>query len=193
MPGSSLWLLPPSESRLNDVLSTLIEQTSSRLNSSHRFLPHVTLSSEISPAKYISDPQVWLDSLNFSTGEDVQVKFKQLGSEDVFFRKLYIQCVKTEGLKSLAHTCRHEVAGFGEDSKVAEWANERYNPHLSLLYHDCPQVGSGELSGVEQLATKAGVDVTGGDGYCGWTGGRVVLVPTDRPIDQWVPIATRNL
>jgi len=87
MPGSSLWLLPPSES-LDTVLSCLIEQTSLHFHSTHTFLPHVTLTSEVLPAKYSSDPQAWLDSLNLHSRDEVHVKFKELASEDIFFRKL---------------------------------------------------------------------------------------------------------
>jgi 2',3'-cyclic-nucleotide 3'-phosphodiesterase len=190
----SLWLLPPSsDSPLNGLLASLIAQTSSHFHSTHSFLPHVTLTSEISPEKYSSDPQAWLDSLDLPSGDEVQVKFKQLASDDVFVRKLYIQCHKTDGIKKLAGACRQEVEGFGDDSKAKEWANYQYNPHVSLLYHDCPQVGTEGLSEVEQLARKAGVDHTGESGYSGWSGGRIVLVPTDKPIGLWEPIASREL
>jgi 2',3'-cyclic-nucleotide 3'-phosphodiesterase len=194
MPGSSLWLLPPpSDSPINDLLASLIAQTSLRFHSTHSFLPHVTLTSDISPGKYSSDPQAWLDSLDLPSGNEVQVKFKQLASDDVFVRKLYIQCHKTDGIKKLAGACRQEVEGFGNDSKAKEWANDQYNPHVSLLYHDCPLVGAEGLSEVEQLAQEVGVDLTGESGHGGWSGGRVVLVPTDKPINLWEPIASRKL
>jgi len=104
-----------------------------------------------------------------------------------------IQCVKTDGIKKLAAICRRQVEGFGEDSVASKWANDQYNPHVSLLYHDCHQVGMEGLSEVEQLARKAGVDHTGESGHGGWSGGRIVLVPTDKPIAQWIPIASRKL
>lgn len=133
MPGSSLWLLPPKSHPLSTVLPTLIHDTSSHFKSTHSFLAHVTLTSEISPSTHSSDPQVWLDSLALPSGDDVQVKFEKLASEDVFFRKLYIKCHKTGGVKKLAEACRREVDGYDEEFKASNWADEEYNPHLSLL------------------------------------------------------------
>lgn len=45
----------------------------------------------------------------------------------------------------------------------------------------------------ERLANEASVSVAGGGTLGGWVGGRVVLVPTDKPISQWIPIAERIL
>jgi 2',3'-cyclic-nucleotide 3'-phosphodiesterase len=193
MPGSSLWLLPPKSHTLGSILSDLIDQTSSRFDSPHRFIPHVTITSEISPSTYSSDAKAWLDSLKLPSGSTVQVQFEKLASEDVFVRKLYIKCGKAEGLKKLAVACRREVEGFEDESKAERWASDKYNPHLSLLYHDCPPVDEGELSEVEQLVKKAGVSIVGQGELGGWIGGRVVLVPTDKPIDQWIPLAKRDL
>jgi 2',3'-cyclic-nucleotide 3'-phosphodiesterase len=193
MPGSSLWLIPPPDHPLNPVLSDLVKQTSSHFHSKHLFLPHITLTSEIPPSKHSSDPQAWLNSLSFPSKDEVQVKFAKVASEDVFFRKLYIQCAKSDGLKKLASACRSEVEGFGEDAKATEWSNDQYNPHLSLMYHDCQQVDAKGISEAEALAREAGVDYKGEGELGGWTGGRVVLVPTDKSIDQWAPIATRML
>jgi 2',3'-cyclic-nucleotide 3'-phosphodiesterase len=193
MPGSSLWLLPPKSHPLNEILSGLINQTSSRFSSPHRFVPHVTLTSELSPSAYSADPQTWLDSLQLPPQSSVQVKFEKLASEDVFVRKLYIKCSKTDGLKRLAAMCRLKVEGFEEEDKAVNWATEKYNPHLSLLYHDCPVVIAEELSRVAELVQKVGVVMGKSGDLAGWTGGRLVLVPTDRPIDQWSPVAERDL
>jgi 2',3'-cyclic-nucleotide 3'-phosphodiesterase len=193
MPGSSLWLLPPKSHPLNSILSGLIQQIPSRFESPHRFLPHVTITSEISPSTYSSDPQAWLDSLDLPSALAVRVRLGRLASEDVFFRKLYITCAKGEGLEELALLCRQEVEGF-KDEKLAEaWASEKYIPHLSLMYHDCPLVDAGGLSEVEQTVKQAGVSLKGDGHLGGWTGGRVVVVPTDKPIDEWVPLAQREL
>jgi 2',3'-cyclic-nucleotide 3'-phosphodiesterase len=122
----------------------------------------------------------------------VQVRFEKLASEDVFVRKLYIQCVKTDELEKLAATCRMKVEGFEKEEKANNWATEQYKPHLSLLYHDCPVVDAEGLSGVRELVQKAGVSLGGSGELAGWVGGRVVLVPTDKPINQWVPVAERQ-
>jgi 2',3'-cyclic-nucleotide 3'-phosphodiesterase len=131
MPGASLWLLPPAGAS-QDPLFALIEKTSSHFGSPHRFLPHITLTSELSPNTYGQNPQAWLDALDFDKAE-VQVKFEKLDSENVFVRKLYVKCEKTQGLKQLAMHCRQEVEGFADTSKATNWAEESYNPHLSLL------------------------------------------------------------
>ena len=134
MPGSSLWLLPPVDHPLNEVIPHVIDGISEQFHSEfHRFLPHVTLTSEIYPSKYGSDPQAWLESLDLPSGNGVQVRFERLGSEDVFFRKLYIKCEKAEGIKQLAHQCRKHVNGFEEETKLRAWTEEQYMPHLSLL------------------------------------------------------------
>lgn len=134
MPGSSLWLLPPSDHPLGKVLPALIDKTSKQFGSPHRFLPHVTLTSEISPSTHGSDGQAWLDSLDLGVGEnEVRVNFKHLDSEDYFFRKLYIKCQVDDGLKKLAKQCRRHVGGFSDEKKAEQWANESYMPHLSLM------------------------------------------------------------
>ena len=100
MPGSSLWLLPPPNHPLNAVLFMLIQETAAHFDSEPLFLPHVTLTSEIDPSVYGSEPQSWLDSLELPSSAQVQVKFGHLNSEDVFFRKLYIS-VDKEGVVDL--------------------------------------------------------------------------------------------
>jgi 2',3'-cyclic-nucleotide 3'-phosphodiesterase len=167
----------------------LIDKTSSKFGSPHRFIPHVTITSEISPSTYGSDPQTWLESLKLPSGDVVQVKFEGLGSEDVFVRKLYIKCTKGDGLRQLAQPCRQQVEGFHEEGEAKSWIEERYMPHLSLVYHDCPPVDAQGLASVDTLS----VDLEGKGLLGGWSGGRVVLVPTDKPIDQWSPIAERVL
>lgn len=131
MPGSSLWLLPPSSHPLNSLLPTLIDKTSTHFNSPHRFLPHVTLTSEIDPSAYGSDPKAWLDSLDIQL--EVSLEFEKLGSENAFFRGLYIKCQKTDTLITLARRCRQQVSGFEQTDKAGKWVKESYIPHLSLL------------------------------------------------------------
>ncbi|KAI4945949.1 2',3'-cyclic nucleotide 3'-phosphodiesterase [Alternaria rosae] len=189
MPGSSLWLLPPADHALSEVLPRLIDKTSKQFGSPDRFIPHVTLSSNITASKHEPDPQAWLDSLDLPPIKDVLVKFERLGSEDVFFRKLYIKCEKSEGIRQLAKQSRKQVDGFEEESKAKVWAEDEYNPHLSLMYHDCPQVDAAGLASVDLL----GVNLDGTGDLGGWTGGRVVIVPTDKSIDQWQPIGERVL
>ncbi|KAF2131658.1 hypothetical protein P153DRAFT_365228 [Dothidotthia symphoricarpi CBS 119687] len=130
MPGSSLWLLPPPSHPLNTLLPSLIKSTSSHFASPHTFLPHITLTSDIPPSTYAADPQTWLDGLALPAGKDVQVKFEGLGSEAVFFRKLYVKCEKNGGMKMLGRVCRQEIDG---EEEVEKWVEGVWTPHLSLL------------------------------------------------------------
>lgn len=133
MPGSSLWLLPPTGHPLNSILESLINSTATHFNSSHLFLPHVTLTSDISSSTYSSDPQKWLDSLSFPAGDVVEVKLGPLASEGVFVRKLYSKVSKSEGLCQTGTMARKAVRGFEDEEKAMKWAEEQYMPHLSLL------------------------------------------------------------
>jgi 2',3'-cyclic-nucleotide 3'-phosphodiesterase len=134
MPGSSLWLLPAQNHPLDQKLTSLIEQTASAFGSTDLFIPHLTLTSDlVSPSSYGSEPQEWLDSLVLPAADDVHVIFEKLDSEDVYFRKLYVKCKKTTGLKALATVCRKQVVGHEEEATARKWAEETYNPHVSLL------------------------------------------------------------
>ncbi|KAF2996624.1 hypothetical protein E8E13_002107 [Curvularia kusanoi] len=193
MPGSSLWLLPPENHPLNQKLITLIEQTASAFGSSDLFIPHVTLTSDlVSPSSYGSEPQKWLDNLALPAADSVHVIFEKLQSEDIYFRKLYIKCQKAEGLKALAAVCRKQV-GHEDEVTARKWAEENYNPHVSLLYHDCQQVDATGLEGTTKLVQEQGIGLSELGEASSWTGGRVVLVATEKPTSEWRPIAQRIL
>ncbi|KAF2189613.1 2',3'-cyclic-nucleotide 3'-phosphodiesteras-like protein [Zopfia rhizophila CBS 207.26] len=192
MPGSSLWLLPPKSHPLNSLLSSLIERTAKHFNSPHLFIPHVTLTSEISPSIYSADPQSWLDQIKFPAGSEVKVKLGKLNSEDVFVRKLY-STIEKSGVREIGKVARTVVKGYEDDIKAQQWVEEKYGPHLSLLYHDCPKVSEEDIAEIERIVQEAGVSLKGEGELGGWTNGRVVLVPTDQPIKGWVPAAERHL
>ncbi|KAF1970306.1 2',3'-cyclic-nucleotide 3'-phosphodiesterase [Bimuria novae-zelandiae CBS 107.79] len=195
MPESSLWLLPPRAHRLDATLSSLIRDVGTRFGSTHVFLPHVTLTSEIAPSIYAADPQAWLDALPFPKGDDVSVKLGRLASEDVFVRKLYSR-VEKEGVRDLGRIARapvEEAKELTEKMNVETWVEERWTPHLSLLYHDRPKVEEERIREVERVVEEAGVNLDGEGEMGGWRGGRVVLVETSKPIEEWVPIAEREL
>jgi len=134
MPGSSLWLLPPSNHPLQSLLTTLIEKTSAHFSSPHLFIPHVTLTSEIKPSVYGEgdEPQKWLDGLKLPVKGEVVVKLGGLNSEDVFVRKLY-SGVRKDGVRELGVVARRWVEGFEGEGESRRWAEEQYVPHLSLL------------------------------------------------------------
>lgn len=64
---------------------------------------------------------------------------------------------------------------------------------LILYSHDCPQIDEKGIQEIEKLVRDAGVNLEGEGDLGGWTGGRVVLVPTSKSIAEWVPVAERAL
>lgn len=135
MPGSSLWLLPPKDHPLNGILTSCIQRTSGYFHSPHLFLPHITLTSNITPSTYSPDPQKWLDNLDlFGTPPtSVEVNFTHLESQDAFFKKLYISVLKEAGLIEIAKRARRVVPGEEDEAEAERWAVEEWGPHLSLL------------------------------------------------------------
>ena len=97
--------------------------------SPYTFFPHVTLTSEI-PEK-IDNPQAWLDALELPFADEVKVRFQYLDVEKPFFRKCNI-AVEKDGVSELALECRSK--GVENDRrKAAEWIEQQYRPHCSLL------------------------------------------------------------
>ncbi|KAK4165614.1 putative cyclic phosphodiesterase [Cladorrhinum sp. PSN259] len=210
MTGSSLWLLPPPSHPLRPILTTLISQTVPQhfphLTSSPHvprefFTPHMTLTSDIAPSLYTSTagPQQWLDSIPFPAGKQVQVKFRRVRSQEVFYRRCFIS-VEYEGVKDVVGISReYGVEGVGNKQKVKEWLEwwrGEYGGHVSLIYGD-ETITDEVMKEIEKVVVDAGVklpdiDTEKGE-YDGWEGGEVWLVPTDGPIKDWKPIATRIL
>ncbi|KXX77779.1 hypothetical protein MMYC01_204806 [Madurella mycetomatis] len=188
MPGSSLWLLPPPAHPLHAALTALItstlparfprESASSPSVSPHFFPPHVTLTSEVEPSRYSADPQAWLDRMvgRWLAGDGdshvVKVRFGEIATQDVFFRRCFIR-VGFEGVRGLA--------GLARDGDV---------PIADEVLHEVTRVV--REAGIR--LPKAGSDgIEEGNSWNGWDGGVVWLVPTDKPIAEWKPIATREL
>lgn len=144
MPGSSLWLLPPSTSPLHTPLTTLItstlpsllpsESTSTTLSPSF-FAPHLTLTSNIPPTIYsppASSPQAWLDSLPLPSASSVRVRFTALRTHDVFFRRCFLEVAPGNGVEELARVARLWGVEGGDGEKVEGWLRG-FGPHVSLM------------------------------------------------------------
>lgn len=161
------------------------------------FAPHVTLTSFIEPSTVGSDPQKWLDELEFKHSEDVRIRFLTLVSEDKFFKRLFIRCEKDPGLFSIAKASRKWGVEGGDHSKAGKWLNAEYDPHCSLMYSD--KHVTEEM--MQEVKKKCGGLALMEDGAkdletepcVGWVGGEIWLVPTDRKIGEWKPIATRKV
>ncbi|KAK4902149.1 hypothetical protein LTR27_001051 [Elasticomyces elasticus] len=181
MPGSSLWLVPPEDSEFYKAIDNLVNQRlpSIYTNASPKFFsPHVTLTSET--ISDYADPQEWLDSI--SLPRDVALASLVVTIKDVqvgkpFFKKLTMACSKTIELCDLVVHCR--VAGVdGVEQEVA----------------DNSDVSEGH---VEEQLTKVNDAIQ--DARQQYpdskttTGGSIWLVPTFKAIDDWKPVAIRQL
>lgn len=202
MPGSSLWLTPPPSHPLHAVLTKLIETTipAQFPDTTPRppsFSPHMTLTSNVDPSIFADQPQRWLDSIAFPPASRVHVKLERVKTEDVFFRRCYIKCA-FDGVRDVAAISRargvegETEVGEKTEAWLAEW-KEAFGPHVSLMYGDVT-IDEGKLKEIEDLLQASGVGLNEQSGGSkGWEGGIVWLVPTERDITDWKPIATRTL
>lgn len=140
MPGSSLWLIPPSSHPLYKIISELItEDLPSYFPelTGPPFAPHMTLTSNIDPAVYGDKPQEWLDSIPWPAARDVQVRFETVRTQDVFFRRCYVK-VAFDGVRDVAAIARARGVNGEENigTKTEQWLDEwksDFGPHVSLI------------------------------------------------------------
>ncbi|KAK8064603.1 hypothetical protein PG994_007241 [Apiospora phragmitis] len=192
MPGSSLWLTLPSA--FPDLAGPA-------------FAPHMTLTSEIDPAVYGEDPQGWLDAVPWPRAADVDVQLDQVATQDVFFRRCYLKVAFKEGVRNIAGLARAAgVSGEGHafgpvtEKWLEEWRGA-FGPHVSLIYGENP-INDEKLGEISKVVEESGISLSSSSipganetpsQQGGWKGGVVWLVPTDKPINEWKPIATRTL
>ena len=128
-PGLSLWLIPPAGSHIYNALTRAIEElVPSEIKPSDvapKFEPHLTLASRLPRQSIASDPQKWLDELDLPAISTVEVKFHELATGDMYFKRLFIRCKRSDSLLQLASSCR----AFSS-AKIDE---TQYDPHVSLL------------------------------------------------------------
>ncbi|KAH7021027.1 2',3'-cyclic-nucleotide 3'-phosphodiesterase [Microdochium trichocladiopsis] len=167
--------------------------------------------------------QEWLDTLPLPPASHVRVRLESVDTQDIFFRRCFIRVGYDGVKEIVGVAREHGVvrggvgggstASSGQDthgqpgtiSQTTEewlaWWKEAYGPHVSLIYGSTP-ITDEKLSQISKTVEEAGVklgasaatltDSTTEEG-AGWEGGMVWLVPTDRPIAEWKPIATRLL
>ncbi|KAK1782415.1 2',3'-cyclic-nucleotide 3'-phosphodiesterase [Copromyces sp. CBS 386.78] len=212
MPGSSLWLTPPPSHPLYPILSFLISQrlpsdfpseagaADARLAPEY-FAPHMTLSSGISPGLYGDDPQRWLDSIPWPSADEIKVRFEGINSQDTYYRRCYAKVKLDVGIKKIAGLARARGVNGEEDAngektqEWLEWWRKEFGPHVSLMYGDVP-ISDDRLKEITKVVEEGGVKLTEPEGNVegnGWNGGVVWLVPTDKDIKDWKPIAKRVL
>jgi len=177
-PGSSLWLLPPADSKIERELHTLINSTFPgffpNIQLPH-FPPHITLTSEVDPAL---DPTTVTSSIEITSAPDV--RFTNVNIGKTFFTRVTLYLEKTEKLKALAADCRQRFVTNGNTELARKWVEDSYVPHLSLIYmEELPEPDIVEK--IQAEVAKAGVEF----GVDAWEGGRIALVNCSEPIDKW--------
>jgi hypothetical protein len=200
---SSLWLIAPHDDHpFNKSLKDLIGGT---LPSDfphapkNNFIPHVTVTSEIDPAKTYersSSPQEWLDSLILPEFQreknEVVIELEQLEAGEPFFKKVTLRAKKGANLVKFASKCREQGLLLSE-IEAQKWAENEYFPHLSLFYGDIPESEVQKKIGLIEL--QLGFEFGSLFDCCGGTlamGAKLVLVDTSKEIKDWVPIAERD-
>jgi len=203
MPGSSLWLVPPSGSKIEDVLSTLITKTVPAqfpgLDTTPDFPPHLTLTSDVPESITENEPQEWLNNLSLSIDDMPSVTFQSLDVGQQFFRKVTLSVPKAP-LQNLAARVRAVAVEKGDEAAAKRWVEETYAPHVSLLYADL-EIDEVKRRRVLQDVADAGIRLANegflgaskAEGYDGWNHGRIVLVPTWKELKDWTVVAERSL
>lgn len=200
--GWSLWLVPPPNSKVEQVLAKLIctsiPTILPQFGPVPDFAPHVTLTSLIDPSTITPDPQTWLDGLRLTHCEDVRIRFNSLVTEPKFFKRLFIRCEKDAGLLCVAKACRKWGVEGGDHAKAGKWLIAEYDPHCSLMYSD-KEVTKEMMEVVRRKASEGIALMDEGAKFIeekpcvGWVGGEIWLVPTDKKIEEWKPVARRKV
>ncbi|KAI7299710.1 hypothetical protein KC315_g17510 [Hortaea werneckii] len=187
------------------------------------FTPHVTLTADTVPSDLLEQEQqeqgrerrqstpsstnqeisaqTWVDDLVLPPPtRDLKVAIQKVQVEGLFFRKLTMQCEKAPQLCELAGRCRAqglegldggEQEGAEKLEEAGKWVRECYRPHLSLMYSDLPEdevrIKLDEVNSEISQAKQANPD------SLTTKGGEIWLVPTYKPIEQWQPIAKREV
>lgn len=128
-PGLSLWLVPPKDSNvynlLNRAITEIVPDEAKASDSAPRFEPHLTLASRIPRQSITSDAQQWLEKIDLPAISAVEVRWHELAIGNAYFKKLFIRCKRSGSLLQLASSCRVFSS--------AETTEAQYDPHVSLL------------------------------------------------------------
>jgi len=200
---SSLWLIAPKDDHpfnksLKDLISSTLPSDFPHAPKNN-FIPHVTVTSEIDPAKTYeksSSPQEWLDSLTLpefkKEKNEVVIELEELEAGEPFFKKVTLRAKKDANLIKFVSKCREQGLAVSE-SEGQKWAENEYLPHLSLFYGDIPKADVQKKIGLIEL--QLGFEFGSLFDCCGGTlamGAKLVLVDTSKEIKDWTPIAQRD-
>lgn len=166
--GCSLWLLPPSDSPIQSILSDLITtKIPSHFSELHNivFEPHMTLTSDITLPLNIADNkqvQRWLDDLPLPKKINLDVRFESLDVGAHFFKKLTLS-VNKGSLESLGTHVRSAAVENGDMAAATSWAKQTWAPHVSLMYADI-EVAAKKRQEILQMVIEAGIRMGKEDG-----------------------------
>jgi hypothetical protein len=165
--GYSLWLLPPTSSKISTSLISAIKTLGCS------FAPHVTLASKIPLSVPVEDIKSSLDTYFVKHSlPDVRINSLNTGSE--FFKRIFLRCQKTDSLVSLARFSKQTFVG-DDDNDINNWVTN-YDPHISLIYAEEKDCNDQELIG--RIDTSILIDKT-------WQGGKIQLVDTSGKLSEW--------
>ncbi|KAK5167997.1 uncharacterized protein LTR77_006564 [Saxophila tyrrhenica] len=177
--GYSLWLVPSFSSALYTTIQSLINTIPSTYPDTNTptFNPHITLTAGTIHLDHDQDPAEWLAHTTFSAAQqNLKVTINELHVGEIFFQKLIMLCEKTDELLGLAKECRKLATGEGEEDVES-----------SDLPQSDVQAVLGQVKADIWEARRPNPDSTTAKGAEIW------LVPTFTTIEDWTPVATKEL
>lgn len=214
--GVALWLSPRPASPLCDALESAINGFRPLFDDGAAFGPHVTITTNIAAPSQRAVDQV-LDSAVAAARAVPQLDtvFNGLHYGSHFFKKVYFGVERRAPLLSLAQICREEFvvaprltaakkhySALSPEEKedirrqaaqeAENWAQHDYDPHLSLVYSDVYPIDE-----AVQRTIDSRLSDMFGDDYAtrglGWTGGRLILVRCEGPVEDWQTLGYRDI
>ncbi|KAK9252832.1 2',3'-cyclic-nucleotide 3'-phosphodiesterase [Lipomyces tetrasporus] len=194
MPGLSLWLCPPPTSPIYAALESLIAELSDDCfgGAAPKFSPHVTITSNIPLDTDANAVVEYAAKIN----ERLKIQVAHVAYGPAFFKKIYLRIAKRPDLVRLASEVRREYVYLAAenlpaqeaDEKARAWEANDFDPHLSLVYSDEWPISDDKKTYIEGRLDKlfSETDET-------WVGGRISLVKTVGPADNWPVLAYKDL
>ncbi|KAK6355680.1 hypothetical protein TWF718_000073 [Orbilia javanica] len=199
---ASLWLLPPP-GVLHTTFQTLISKTlPPRIPGPvPDFQPHITISSGI-PLTSASEFQKALDSINLdSSSSPPYIRFKRLRYGTALWTKITIEIHLSPSLVSLAVACRSALVPGCTEEDAKEWVQvystpaesgiQGFIPHLSLVYYGedldrtVMEAVRGDVSECGLVTEEIQLKGKSMKEMGGWVGGKLVIVDTTKPVEEW--------
>jgi len=207
MPGSSLWLLPPQsssiEERLADLITNIVPSIFPGVKSYPIHFPHLTLTSEIPDSVTDREGDArdnWLQSLLPSVSTLPVLRFQSLYIGDIVTQKIVLLVDKDPSLCALAVQIRAAAMEGRNIESAKQSVDKTWMPHVSLLYADT-LVGPEKRLEVIEALEQTGIQFQP-DGeetalehsrLSGWEGGSILWVDTRGEIESWKVIGKLDL